>query len=872
MQKIIIIFLLYQFSFAQEIKISGIVKSNTDRSIESASVVVLDNIGNTLLYIYTDEKGYYSLVFDKPNTNVITIIVSSLGYTRQELKVDISSRIIIEQSFTLDEKTESLNEVIIESDQKIKIDRDTTTIKIAKFSNKTELTVEDILRKLPGIEVLKDGSIKAHGKAIDKLLVEGEDIFDKNYKLLSKNLDANFLDAVQIIDGFEDNPILKKLSNSDKIALNLKLKKDKQNIWFGNIIVGSGVVSENRWKEGLNIGLLRKKIKLFYLADYNNSGEKATDQLVRSINENNTFNQERYEKTAKTLFNINSNENTLFSKSQSIINKAFFNSLTFTAKIKPKLTLRGVAYFAVDEQIQNSFSETKYNLISNPISYKETNNYIGEKILSSGEIELKYFANEDNYFTNNFIYKNNPIEITDNLIFNSDKIKQDSKNKNKTFYNHFNHTFSLSENKILTNYIYVGQDSNCEQSEIVSPFLNQFLNKKLNALVKQKADNSIVFFGLKSKLISKYRKLFHIIGLQLENNKEIFNNNFEIDSSKITDYENSTVLKQSFFSIENNFRYNFTKKIELTVGFNFIQNKFNNNEKTDYIPIFNSNISFSIKKTNFGSFVLSYTENSNVPEINYLTNNTQLTDYRSFSKGMNYEKPLKNNSISFLYHFYNDEKRFSVGASLFYLKSKNIVSTENTITNNFTFSNYVLNKGGDSFNSNFNIINYLRILKLATKLETSQNWTITPVKVNENTFNNLKSYNSSYKFSGTTYFKLLINFDFGFEYNFGQSILNNSTSKNITKNAFININYKITKTLLGELNTTFYELNKTNYSFINAVINYTPEKSRLSYRLVLNNLNNENEFTLISLDNYTSYKSSINLVPRYLLLSIKYRF
>ena len=89
--------------------------------------------------------------------------------------------------------------------------------------------------------------------------------------------------------------------------------------------------------------------------------------------------------------------------------------------------------------------------------------------------------------------------------------------------------------------------------------------------------------------------------------------------------------------------------------------------------------------------------------------------------------------------------------------------------------------------------------------------------------------------------------------------------------SFININYKITKTWLAELNSTYYII-KNNYAFVNAVISYNPVESKFSYRFLLNNMTNENEFTLISLDNYTSYKSSINLVPRYLLMTMKYRF
>ena len=867
---VLFLFFLSQFSFSQEIKIVGNIKDNTNRSIESASVVLLDASENTVAYTYSDENGNYSLVFDKANNDTFTIVASSLGYTKKELKIAISARTQVAQNFTLDEKIESLHEVVIQSDQKIKIDQDTTTIKVARFANKTEQTVEDILRKLPGIEVQKDGTIKAHGKTIDKLLVEGEDMFDSNYKLLSKNLDAKVLDAVQILDNFEDNPILKKLTNSDKVALNLKLKKDKQNIWFGNVTAGAGVVSENRWKQGLNLGLLRKKIKLFYLADYNNSGEKATDQVTNAIMENNPFGEDRYEKTAKSLYNITRNENTSFSKSQSVFNKAFFNSLSFSTKLKPTITLRGVGYLANDNQIQNSFSETQYNLGANPILFSENNNYVSQKTLASGEMELKYFVNEDNYLTNVFIYKNNPNKINDNLIFNSDKIIQSSKVKNQTFYNHFNHTYRLTKNKVLNNYVYFGQDNINQKSNVISPFLNQYLNANSNDLVSQTAHNSVFYFGIKSKIISKFRKLENTLALQYENNIEDLNNNFLVNNNNNSNYENQSKINQNITSAETAIRYNFSQKIDFTTSLNYTYNRFKNNNKTYNISVLNPKISLNFKKTGFGSFAFSYSENSNVPEINFLTNNNQLTDYRSFSKGTNYEKPLRNNTFSFLYNLFNDEKRFSISSGFFYIKSKTIFNTQNTITNDFSFENYILTNGGESYNGNFNIVNYFRKLKLATKLETSQNWNTTPTNVNSS-FTCLKSYTSSYKFSGTTYFSLPINFDFGLGYNFAQSTFNNSISQNITKDAFININYKITKTWLTELNSTYYIL-KNNYAFVNAIISYNPTESKFSYRLILNNLTNENEFTLISLNNYTSYKSSINLVPRYVLMTIKYRF
>jgi hypothetical protein len=92
------------------------------------------------------------------------------------------------------------------------------------------------------------------------------------------------------------------MNNSDKVALNLKLKKVKKNIWFGNVTLGAGIV-KNRWKE-FEFRLIRKEIKLFYLADYNNLGEKATD-LVHPMLWKRYFGEDRLEYSAKSLFTIN---------------------------------------------------------------------------------------------------------------------------------------------------------------------------------------------------------------------------------------------------------------------------------------------------------------------------------------------------------------------------------------------------------------------------------------------------------------------------------------------------------------------------------------------------------------------------------------
>ena len=857
------------FAFGQEIIVSGFVKDSLGRGIIRASVLVFDDAKNTIAYTYSNEKGVFELSFSKKDGKY-RIVTSSLGYQKIELPLDVAEN-NIKITIVLEEKIESLKEVIVEA-QSIRKEGDTTTFITAKFINQSEQTVEDVLRKIPGIEVQKDGSIKAHGKYIDKLLVEGDDMFDKNYKLLSKNLDANVLDAVQILDNFEDNPILKNLVNSNRVAINLKIKKNKKNIWFGNLNLGAGVISENRWKEGINLGLLRKRIKLFYFADYNNSGEKASDLMVESISDNNFFSEDRYEKNTKTLFNINSGENTSFSKSQTIFNRALLNSLSFTTKLLPNLSVRAQSFFANDNQTQDSFSQTQYNLGDTPIAFSENNSYRSAKTLASVEFEIKYFANAKNYLTNKFVYKTNPSSIFNDLNFNNAKINQSSNFNNQLMYNHFYQTLKIGKKAVLNNYFYIGNDKLLHNNQIKSPFLNNFFNAASNSILNQNFNNYLFYYGVKSKLMMKFKKLDYSLDLNFENNKESLKNNFLVGNTSKNEYENNLQLRQTIAKLDNTFRYNFTNKLNLTASLNYAFNNFDVYNKTNKIVLFNPQLSLFYKSETLGIFTMSYLKNNSIPAANLLLNNSILNNYNGFIKGALYMGPIENVQYSFSHSLLNDKKRYAFNSTISYLYSNSAIGFESNINQNFIFSNYTTISGGTNYLGNFNFINYFRNLKLSLKLDVEQSIGHKPTKVNNAEFNILKSYGSSYKFTGTSYFTGIFNFDFGVQYNFNQSTFLGRTNENIIKEANINLNYKLRKTLIAEVNSNFYQLNNTTYSFLNVILNYTPQQSRFSYRLILNNLTNQNQFTLFSLKNFTSYRSTIDLVPRYALLNIKYRF
>ena len=296
--------LLISTIYAQN-TVKGYVKNNNDKPIEGASVVITKIInGGIIAYSYTNEKGFFSINLDTNTLNNFKLKVTSLGYEGYSKLFDLNSK-KKEYTFSikLSEKSFELDEVVLESNQKISSNSNVTTLKTEYFTDKTEQTVEDVLKKLPGVEVLEDGSIMAHGKFISKLLIEGDDVFANDYQILSKNLDAKTLEAVEIIDEFQDNPVLAKVMDSDMVALNLKLKEGFKNIWFGNTTLGLG--TEERITLSLNLGLLRKKIKFFYFNDYNNLGIKASSQLdgaPASLNLSSFYQEQRIEPNIQPLY------------------------------------------------------------------------------------------------------------------------------------------------------------------------------------------------------------------------------------------------------------------------------------------------------------------------------------------------------------------------------------------------------------------------------------------------------------------------------------------------------------------------------------------------------------------------------------------
>ena len=232
--------LLMSFSaFAQKVTISGTVKDSLQQPLDVANVVAVNQADQALDgFGITNPAGFFKINV-KANTSYV-LKVSYLGFQTKELPITTSNE-DIKIDVTLFEQTQNLEEVELVYEIPITIKGDTIVYNTDSFVSGTEKKLADVLEKLPGIEVNDDGEIEVEGKAVSKVMVEGEDFFDGDSKLATKNIPANALDKVEVLRNYSEVSQLSGVTNNqDNIALNIKLKEGKKKFWFGEISGGIG--------------------------------------------------------------------------------------------------------------------------------------------------------------------------------------------------------------------------------------------------------------------------------------------------------------------------------------------------------------------------------------------------------------------------------------------------------------------------------------------------------------------------------------------------------------------------------------------------------------------------------------------------------
>ncbi len=276
-------------SKAQEQKgsISGtLIDSTTNKTIAYATVSVYSTTDTTLIgYKLSDEKGTFRIAQIPLNTTY-RYVVTFMGYsiTRNSFELTPNRPNLNVGNIFLKPTVQDINEIIIRAERPpVMIRKDTIEFNAAAFKTLPDALVEDLLRKLPGVTVDKDGNILVNGKRVNTMYVDGKDFFGGDIRIASKNLPANTIDKIEVTPDQEvlkANPLMHEADIP--LAINLKLKPGIKKGIFGKIYAGGGV--QEKHEAGALLNLFRDTTQVSILAYSNNLNKAAfnfTD--IRSV-------------------------------------------------------------------------------------------------------------------------------------------------------------------------------------------------------------------------------------------------------------------------------------------------------------------------------------------------------------------------------------------------------------------------------------------------------------------------------------------------------------------------------------------------------------------------------------------------------------
>jgi len=255
-----------------QIDLKGIVKDSIGEPLEMASVLAINKETKKMAsYGFTDAKGRYKLDLEKNST--FDIKISYVGFKTADIVITTKENSITKDVvLKYDNMLEGIN---IVSKMPVTISGDTIIYNADSFQNGTERKLEDVLKKLPGVEVNANGQIEVEGKVVEKIMVDGKEFFSGDTKLAAKNIPSNAVDKIQVLRNYGDvNQLGGVQNNQDRVAINIKLKEGKKNFWFGDVTVGGGTApDETLYLFQPKLFYYTPKYTLNVIGDVNNLGD-----------------------------------------------------------------------------------------------------------------------------------------------------------------------------------------------------------------------------------------------------------------------------------------------------------------------------------------------------------------------------------------------------------------------------------------------------------------------------------------------------------------------------------------------------------------------------------------------------------------------
>jgi hypothetical protein len=275
---LVVFFAISLSVFSQDAALKGTVIDTSEKRNLSNAVIGILRPADSVLVTFTRSNNTGQFTLQKLTPGKYIIMVTRPAYADYFDRVEITNGAPVNLgTIAMTLKSQLLQEVIVQHKLgAIRIKGDTTEYVADSFKVAAGATVEDLLKKLPGIQVDKDGKITAQGETVQKVLVDGEEFFSDDPTIATRGLTADAIDKVQTFDKKSDQATFTGIDDGEKTkTINLQLKEDKKKGYFGKIETGTD--ANKFWNNKLMVNAFKGKRKFSAYGIMSNSGKTGLD-------------------------------------------------------------------------------------------------------------------------------------------------------------------------------------------------------------------------------------------------------------------------------------------------------------------------------------------------------------------------------------------------------------------------------------------------------------------------------------------------------------------------------------------------------------------------------------------------------------------
>jgi CarboxypepD_reg-like domain len=693
---IVLLLLFSNFLFAQN-KITGTVLKKTNEPIEDASVVLIKkNTTQISAFAITNSKGFFEIIYDG-EIDSVTIKVSIIGYETKAQSILNKTQSL---EFILVEQATELPTVLVK-EKPITQQGDTTNYLVKTFTDKQDRVIGDVIAKLPGVDIDENsGQIKFNGKAISHYYIDGLDLLDKKYNIANRNIPADLVDQVQLLNNHQDIRLFDSIIRGTEPALNIKLKKKAKNKLIGKTKIGLGI-APLLWDNEITGLQFNPAFQLITTYKNNNAGNLLANELsdnytIQKVGEN------REKNIKEEIINKLNTQQSNISTKRYLFNNTHLLHFNVLKVLPNKAQVKfNLSYLNDNTTNENTLQSTyilpnlqQVNFTENRKSFINTNKVEGNAIytVNNKKVYLKNTSKAKLDFTKESSSTINPTLVIQNL--------------QNPFYEYSN-DFLVHlpvKKKIISLNSKINFNRMPQQLGVVPGQFKDVLNQSVNyEQLSQRAilnnfntDNSISFFSKIGKINEQikigteliYKKLETTINKLYKQNEYQLNDTFKnnINWNNVRIYaENETTIRKGKKQLDISF------PIELNLL--RIENTIRTYKTASNNIFFNPNISLNFPIVENITGDVSYTLQNSIGNVSNISSGYIINNYRSVNRNDSLVPLQKQQSVIVSLYYKNSLK------AIFSNVSVSLSQTKKNIIFNQVFNGFFIQSIGNYLNN-----------------------------------------------------------------------------------------------------------------------------------------------------------------------------